>query len=94
MNLIYLYFHKILVNHADINKVIARKEALSLLKRCFTKGISNSMKETIINEMVEMSLLEKVNRDCLKVIHEEKSKDVDEMIRLRFIEKVRREMYA
>ena len=75
MNSVYLYLHRIMKEVSPDDNIIERKQALFIISRYF-KFIPNLKKE-VLNDMVELELIVRVNRDKIKVVNHELSEDLD-----------------
>ena len=85
-NSIYLYLHRIMINAVryDPTKTLNRKQALWIISR-YLKFMPK-MKHIVLDEMIKMKLVERVNRDKVKIINEEKSNNIDGELLIKIIE--------
>ena len=74
MESIYQYIHQIMIRSVSFDKCIRRKDALYLTWKYLK--IPKPLLKRFINEMVELELLKKINKNKFKVINEGKSRDI------------------
>ena len=84
MNSIYLYLQRIMIRAVTPSMNITRKQALYIISR-YLKFII-ILKEEILRDMIELKLLERVNRDNLKIINQEKSEIIESGVLIKLIE--------
>jgi len=78
MNSIYLYLHSCMLKHCNLSKEISRKEALFVISRHL--ALPNTVRKNILRKMIELKLLEVINRDNVKIINPNKSKGIENKI--------------
>ena len=67
IGLLYLSLHNQLRKTVGINRVITRKDFFTILGKHFL--IPKNVRACIVQEMILMNLIEKIDRDNLKVLH-------------------------
>lgn len=84
MNSVYLYLHRIMIRVAPDNKILTRKKALFIISN-YLRFVPKLRKE-ILEDMIKWKLLKKINRDRIKVINLDKSKEIDTSLLIKIIE--------
>ena len=80
---IYLYLHKIMIKACPY-KIMTRKQALYIISRYLK--FAPILKKEVLNDMLKYKLLERVNRDVIKIINDDKSAVIDNAILIKIIE--------
>jgi hypothetical protein len=67
IGLLYLGLHNQLVKKYGVNTIISRKELFCKLGK--HSQLPKSLRHYVIDEMVKVKLMEKINRDEVKILH-------------------------
>jgi uncharacterized protein YbcI len=75
IGLLYLSLHNQLRKTVGINRIITRKDFFTILGKHFL--IPKNIRTCIVQEMVLMNLIEKIDRDTIKVLHSDLDIETD-----------------
>ena len=73
---VYLYLQKIMLKHS-VNNKLGWNKALYIISRF---GIPKHLRHKALDLMIKDKLIEKVNQKEIKIIHQEKSTNIDKQV--------------
>lgn len=83
-NTVYLYLQRILLLKAPLNRVMSRKRAIWIISKYF--HFIKGLKIKALDDMVGLKLIQRIDRQKIKIINPERSEMVDKGVFLTIIE--------